>query len=505
MNSIVLPKIDQPFFTIDDSMKLRTHQVNAFDQINEAIAQGHNRPLLAACTSFGKTRIAAAILLCIQEMGLRGVFICDRIKLIDQTLIELDQAGINFGVVQGNHPLTNPDAPIQICSAQTLARRDDIYFDLAIIDECHTQYQSLIDLIQRNSHKIIIGLSATPYSKGLGKTYNALLVPVTPAELLEQGYLCPVKYYGGREVDTSKVKTKALPTGGREFDDASLAAAAEKDEGLVGALIGNWQRFGENSQTIAFCSSIKQSKWFVERCRLNGITSEHIDGYDPHDLRDQLYRDHDAGKFKILSCSRLLNTGYDAPQVRCLIDCYPAKSLIAYVQRAGRLMRICEGKPYAIYLDHAGNVNRHGYAEDIVPTHLDDGTKKFAEAAQVEKKEPKISTCPECNLKMSGVVCAGCGYEIPIREAIETDGSTLVEMKKLNKESSTVDKAAFFGELKYYVNQRGQKEGRAAHLFREKFGVWPNAHRNAPLIPPTLETLNYIKSRQIAYSKRRNS
>jgi hypothetical protein len=36
-----------------------------------------------------------------------------------------------------------------------------------------------------------------------------------------------------------------------------------------------------------------------------GIPAEHIDGYMDDEERQILYREHDEGKFKILSCARL--------------------------------------------------------------------------------------------------------------------------------------------------------------------------------------------------------
>ena len=174
---------------------------------------------------------------------------------------------------------------------------------------------------------------ATPFSKGLGKYYDDLIVPATAEDLLADGYLCPVDYYGGRSVALKGIKTKGLSTGGTDYDPKALAEAVEKDDELVGDIVQNWMKHANGRQTIAFSPSIKHSKFLVASFREQGITAEHIDGYMPDDIRQELYEAHDDGEFMILSCSRLLNTGYDAPSVSCLIDCYPTRSHIAYVQR----------------------------------------------------------------------------------------------------------------------------------------------------------------------------
>lgn len=457
-------------------MQLRPHQETAIEMIRDSMRKGHKRIMLAAPCSFGKTITAAAILKSALEKGKRGIFICDRVKLIQQTLEAFDHHGLPFGVIQGDHYMSNPMAPIQIASIQTLARRRNVPdFDFAIVDEAHTHYKYLTKVMDEYNNVPFIGLSATPFSKGLGKHYSDLIVPATPRELLEQEYLCPVDYYGGHKVALEGVKSKSLPTGGTDFDEKALAEATEKDTRLVGDIISNWRKYADGRQTVAFSPSIKHSKYMVEQFNAAGIRAEHIDGYMDADVREEIFDAHDAGEFMILSCSQLLNTGWDSPTTSCLIDCKPTRSYIAFVQRAGRIARTAPGKQNAIYLDHAGNVGRFGFAEDIVPEELDDGEGRFSERKQTkDKKEPKVKDCPQCYQQMVGIRCK-CGYEIPVREQIETDGSELVQLtKSANKVYSPERKSEWLGELKHYAETRGFKDGWVSHKYRAKFGVWPN-------------------------------
>mgnify|MGYP003112983702 CR=1 FL=1 len=463
-------------------MKLRPHQERAIEMLRECIGRGKTRPILAAPCSFGKTIVAAQILKNVYERGNRGIFICDRIKLVQQTLEGFDNHGIPCGVMQGHHERTDVTKPIQIASIQTLMRRRLPHFDVAIVDECHTAYKSMNQIMQRWNKIPFIGLSATPYSKGLGQVYDKIVVPITPRELLNQGYLAPVHYYGGKMANLDNVKMKALPTGGRDYDPDSLGQAIEHQKGLVGNIIGNWKKYAQDSQTIAFSPSIKNSKYLVAMFREHGISAEHIDGYTDEEERQWLYKAHDDGEFKILSCSRLLNTGYDAPSVKCLIDLFPTRSLIQYVQRAGRIMRLHKDKEHAIYLDHAGNVRRHGFPEDVVPWALDLDDKKFNEKDQVKKEESeeKIFECPECYAEMKGLKCQVCGYERPKMEQIQSTDELLEKIKdkkKLNRETSKPDKERWLGELLKYASDKGFAKGWASHKYKSKFGVWPNAIR----------------------------
>lgn len=489
-------------------MKLRPHQELAIQMCRESFARGNKRIMLAAPCSFGKTITAIYMMVNAASRGKRVLFVCDRIKLVEQTLAACDRYGIDVGVLQADHWRTDTRKQIQIASVHTLARKKHVFrdFDFMIIDEAHVLYQTLKDYMDRCSGVPVVGLSATPFSKGLGKYFQDLVVPITPQQLLAQGYLAPVRYYGGKTVDVSKARSKALATGGSDYHPDDLAQAYEGNDELTGDIVRNWLQHAEGRQTVAFSPSIKHSKFLVEQFREAGIEAEHIDGYMDSDVREILQEAHDAGEFKILSCSRLLNTGWDSPTTSCIIDCFPTRSSrIVWVQRVGRGMRTAEGKDDCVYLDHAGNTARMGFAEDIVPESLDTGEKRFDERNQTkEKKESKPKECPQCHQHFVGIKCV-CGYEIPMKERLETTDEMLVELKeakKANRELSKEQKAAFLGELQFYARTRGYSQGWAAHTYRSKLGVWPNkiAATNAKEVSE--ETMRYIKHRMIKNGRR---
>lgn len=559
-------------------MKLREYQQLGIQLIKQAMidSRREGKPrntLLAAPCAYGKTITAAYLLKAYQDAGKRGIFICDRVKLVNQSIAAFGKLGLNFGVIQSFHELYDAKKPIQIASAQSLENmREWPHADFVIVDECHSLRKSIRDKMAAWTGVPFLGLSATPYSKGLGNYFSKLVVPIEPRQLLEQGYLCPVDYYGGRKASLKGVKTKKLSTGGSDYLDSSLKEAIENDKKLAGDIVKNWIKRANGRMTIAFSPSVKHSKHLVDLFNDAGIPAVHIDYKMSYEERNDIYEGHRQGDFLILSCSRLLNTGYDEPKVSCLIDCYPTKSIIQYVQRQGRAARahtpldatykkylekrseivghqmldiyfvvkktsdikiverqllekdffgdkvyvvdscslrdsdkilifrdVEPNKENAIYLDHAGNVSRHGFAEDIVPEELDDETKEYNERKLTkDKKEPNIKQCPQCYQEMAGIRCNKCGYEVPIKEQIETDNQELeqllsVDAKAWHKKTTREDREKFYGMLKYYERQKGYKAGWAAHKFRERSGVWPNSYKSAPPQAPDKEFMGYIK------------
>ena len=496
----------------EEIFRLRPHQELAIEQLRGEMAKGRKRVILAAPCSFGKTKTAISIMLSSLAKGKRVVFIADRVKLVQQTLDAADEMGVDVGVMQADHWRTDYRKPLQIASSQTLTRRIEKYgtrmfdFDVAIVDECHTVYKAIGELMLKFGGVVWIGLTATPYSQGLGQFYQSMVVPITTEQLLEQGYLTPVKYYGGQQVDTKGIKARALSTGGYDFDPKAVGNAVDGNKKLTGSIIANWERYAAGRQTIAFASSIRASKWLVQQFNEAGIPAAHIDGYMDEEERQILF-DHHGKDFLILSCSQLLTVGYDSPPCSALIDVRPTRSLISFIQTAGRIMRTHPGKEDAIYLDHAGNINTHGFPELVVPTELDMGDKKYNERQLTrEKKEPTISDCPECFQKMQGIRCQACGYEIPVTQQIETDNKILQELKKKeNKQITKEEKGRFLGELQLYGRTRGYKDGWASIKYRERFGVWPNAITADSVQEISESTMGWLKHQQIKWAKRRTA
>jgi superfamily II DNA or RNA helicase len=489
-------------------MELREHQKLAIEKIDQYFGHGMKRIVLGAPCSFGKTVIASHYMKKAQDKRKSAIFVCDRIKLVDQTIKTFLKEGIDFGVLQANHPMEDFRNPIQVASVQTLRNKTNSImnnFDMIIIDECHIQYKGLLKWLETQKQANVIGLSATPFSKGLADYFQKLIVPIKPRELLEKKFLAPVRYFVGQSVDTNRVKSKAIRTGGSDFDPDALGALYEDNKTLTGHIVANWLEYGEDKQTIAFCASIKHSKYLVERFREVGVTAEHIDGYTDIETRRKLFEQHNQGVFKILSCSRLLNTGYDEPTVACLIDCFPTKSLINYVQRYGRVMRIADKKPYAIVLDHAQNVKRHGMAEDVIPAKLSKSSERFSENKQVKKSKKKPTPCPQCHRIFTGISCS-CGYTIPMTKRIEHTQEMLKEIEnELNmfKDVNRDQEIEWYCDLKTLEQVRGYKKGWAGNMYKSKFGVYPRGieYKFSPKINP--QVMNYVKSQQIRYAKSR--
>jgi DNA repair protein RadD len=490
--------------TLSALRHLRPRQERAIGALRQSLASGHKRPMLQAPTGFGKTLLAAHIVAGALGKGKRVAFCVPRLTLVDQTVREFEREGISaVGVVQGHHPRTDHDQPVQVCSAQTLARRKRPDVDLVIADEAHEHHKSIFRWMADCPAIPFIGLSATPWSRGLGKHYDDLIIAATTRELIDQGYLADFVAYAPSDPDLSAVSTRA-----GEFQQDELADAMDKAS-ITGDIIAEWLKRGENRPTIVFCVNRRHAQHVCERFVEAGVAAEYADCDTARDDREEMFARFRCGETKVLCNVGILTTGLDLPMVSCLVDAQPTKSRILFTQKIGRGLRTAEGKDKLIILDHGGNNLRLGRVTDIHQTHLDDGKKRDG-SAKKERSEPLPKRCPECKAVLSPRAreCSECGAQIVATSMVREAEGDLVELgarKSGAREAAHGGKAQFYAEMRWIASERGYSAGWAAHKFKEKFGVWPNAFNWVEPEQPSLATRNWVRSRAIAYAKRRSA
>jgi DNA repair protein RadD len=470
--------------------------------------------MLQMPTGSGKTLTAAHIVSGALDKGKRVAFVVPRKALIDQTVGEFEREGISaIGVMQAAHLRTDSRQPVQVCSAQTLARRERPDVDLVLVDEAHELHASVLRWIADRPGVPFIGLSATPWQRGLGKHYDDLLIPTTTLELIDAGFLSDFEAFAPSDPDLSGVRTVA-----GDFQNDDLATAMDTVE-ITADIVAEWLKRGRGRPTIAFCVNRRHAKNVCARFLEAGVAAEYIDGetpsgddsYDPDpagETRRDMFSRFRSGETKILVSIGVLTTGFDA-DVRCIVDAQPTKSRILHVQKIGRGLRTAEGKDKLIILDHAGNHLRLGRVTDIHQEHLDDGSKREG-SAKKEKREPLPKLCPECKavLAYKARECSACGAQvIAFTEVQEIEGE-LVEFgsrKSGARKTPEIDREQFYAELKWVQSRKGHQSGWCWHKFKDRFKGEQPPKWFETLQPrePSITTKNWLKSREIAFAKRR--
>lgn len=474
---------------------LRPHQAEAISLVRSSLGRGLRRVVLQGPTGFGKTLVAAKIIEGALAKGNSVIFCAPMISIIDQTVAAFEAEGIrDIGVMQASHPRTNPLARVQVASVQTLRNRAIPQAALVIVDECHIRDKTVERLIAERPDAFFIGLTATPWAKGMGLVWQDLVIPCTIASLIEGGFLSQFRVFAPDVPDLSRVKVER-----GDYAEAQLAEIMG-EAALVGNVVATWLEKGENRPTLAFGVDRAHAKFLHESFERAGVASAYVDGKTDSVERSGIGRRFRSGEIRIICSVRTMTTGVDLP-VSCICDCAPTKSASLHVQKIGRGLRVNPGTEDLLVLDHAGNSLRLGLVTDIHRTTLDKTkpTEKTKPEAPAEKL-PK--PCSKCGVLHTGALCPACGHERKPVSSVESAEGELVEITgRKPREITMAVKLQRLSGLLWIARERGYKPGWAAQQFRQWHGVWPaNGLRPEPK-PPSFEVSGWVKAQQIRWSK----
>ena len=226
--------------------------------------------MLQMPTGAGKTLLAAHVIRRTLDKRNRVAFVVPALSLIDQTVAAFEAEGIScVGVMQGIHERTDRDQPVQVCSIQTIARRKRPDVDLVIVDEAHQLHREIFGWMKDCPRIPFIGLSATPWARGLGKYYDNLIIASTTSELIKGGYLADFSVFAPSEPDLACVRTVA-----GDFHEGELAAAMDK-AAITGDIVETWLRRGEGRSTFCFCVNRRHAQHVAERFLEAGVAAEY--------------------------------------------------------------------------------------------------------------------------------------------------------------------------------------------------------------------------------------
>lgn len=486
----------------------RPFQVTAHEKLRQGVRDGHRCQMLMAPTGAGKSYLGLRVAHEALAKGKRAVFVCDRTTLINQTSATADSYGLSaHGVIQSQHWRFSPSMPFQIASAQTLARRQWPDADVIIIDEAHTQLSVWTEYMQR-CRAAIIGLSATPFSKGLGRLFSNLVNATTMAELTETGVLVPMRVF-----TCTRANMDGAETAGGEWTDA---AASERGMEIIGDVVSEWIRFGQGRKTICFGATIAHCEEICRQFNEAGVLAAVFTSKTSAGEREALLREYrkDDSALRVLVSVEALAKGFDVPTVGCVIDCRPLrKSLSTAIQMWGRGLRSSPetGKKDCLLLDHSGNIIR--FAEDferIFHEGLDalDAGEKLDKVIRRDDEEKERASCPACGYSPFYKRCMACGHERKSMALVEHEAGEMREVM-IGKKKLADDRRHLWEQVVTYARGHSapeKQEWRAKYLFKDMVGSFPPKDwrfDDTPNAVVTRNVRNQILAKNIAFAKSR--
>jgi superfamily II DNA or RNA helicase len=366
-------------------VRLRPYQLDLVGDVRAAYASGAQAVVMQLATGGGKTATAAAIIGSAVARGRRVVFAAHLSELVEDTHARVAAYGVHAGVVQADRP-TDPTAPVQVCSLQTLhARGERPPADLVVLDECHRAMgptvRAILEAYAKAWH---LGLTATPQradGQPLGDVYERLVCGPSVRELTRDGYLVPCDVI-------------APP----EYQDAGLALDP----------VDAYQRFTPGQRVIVFASNVAHAEELTARFRERGAPSELVVGDTPADVRQAVRQKMTQDDLRVLVGVGVFIEGFDLPAVEAVILARAFGVTGSFLQAIGRGLRPSPstGKTKCTVLDLRGAVNLHGLPDEDRVWALDGSSVRRTETMAALRR------CAECwAIFRPATRCPRCGNE----------------------------------------------------------------------------------------------
>ena len=454
---------------------LRPYQQKAKSDTYNSINQGNRCVMLQLATGGGKTFISSSIAGDVLSKDKKVLFIVDGITLSDQTYSAFTQdLGVPVGVIQGNnYELFDAAAPVQVATIQTLRARQKSEgfwewldeFGVVFIDEAHVLH-TFAKEIMKTVKCPVIGLSATPWAKGLGDHFDDLIIGCPMSQLINDEYLCDYEAYS-----TGQPNLKGVSLSNGDYNQKEVEH--RYDGKLVNKIVETTLKHAKGKQIMLAASTVDQSKQFAKLFCEAGIKAEHIDGYGSSP-KEILEKERTMRRFLSKETQMLTNVnravkGFDYPEIELLVVCRPTKSLMFWTQLFGRCLRTHPSKDKAIVLDFAGNLEALGRPEDILITKLSKGERIDQANKAVRKDKPCPGQNGGCGFIFKGALCPQCGHDRTPKEGeIEYVDAELVKIdKKALKLQSLKDE--FKSGLLYHAEKYNKPDYYANWIYRKKF------------------------------------
>ena len=426
-------------------MQLRQYQQQAVDAVYKYLRRYDDNPCVVIPTAGGKTPILATIVKdAIQQWDGRVMILSHVKELLEQAVDKIHTVypECDIGIYSTGLKRWDTDNKCIVAGIQSAYRNTDGFgkFDLIIVDEAHLipekgdgMYRNFLRRMKDNNPELrVIGLTATPYRMTSGpicapdNVLNNICFEVGVKELLQQGFLCPLRSKASRqEIDASGLHIR-----GGEFIESEVDKLMNTGDLVAQACSEIISYARERKAVIIFCCSIDHAQNVLAHIRKHDSTAEAVFGDTLPSFRAEILERFKAGKIKFLINVGVLTTGFDAPNIDCVVLLRPTASPGLYYQMVGRGFRLHPDKKDCLVLDFGGNIERHGPVDSIQVE------------PKTDREEPLGKTCPQCRevVPTAAMLCHVCGHSF-IKEKAET------EEREIDHDAAPAKVAILSGEI----------------------------------------------------------
>ena len=410
-------------------MKLRDYQQKTIDLLYGWWDKNKGNPCVVLPTGAGKSVVLAAFIKkAIEDFNTKMIVLTHQKELIEQDYQKTISMipDIDCGVYCAGMNKKELNHKVTFASIQSIIRRKEELdsVDLILIDECHLinnksegMYRTFISyMTEKNKYLKCIGMTATPYRLGQGMITDGdlfnppLIEPITIKELQDMGYLSKLS----SKLMKHKIDTTGIHIVGGDYNRKELEERV-LIEGYNEEIVDEICRWCKDRKNwLIFCTGVNHARKIADLLNERHILTVCITGNTPKKEREQYLEDFKKGFIQAVTNVNVLTTGFDNPNIDLIVMLRPTCSPGLYMQMVGRGLRIAEGKENCLILDFAGNIERNGPINNVMPP------SKRGQGRGI----PPMKTCPECLelVPIQTEICPSCGFEWNRKEECNETG-----------------------------------------------------------------------------------
>lgn len=421
-------------------LKLRDYQQQSVNAVYDFLRNRDGNPCVVIPTAGGKTPVMSTICTDAVNLWEGRVLVLAHVKeLLEQTAGTLSRIApdLDIGIYSAGLNRRDTEHSILVAGIQSVYKRacELGAFDLILIDEAHMlppdgegMYRTFLQDAQMVNPKIrLIGLTATPFRMSTGmicgpeNLLTDICFEVGVKELIVNGYLCPLKSKAGRQ----KPDTSGLHLRGGEFITSEVEDLMDQESLVSSACTEIIEKTKDRNSVLIFAAGITHARHIQtllqQRTRqevglVTGDTpalerAELLARFKGEIVKADLFGNNKP-PLKFLVNVNVLTTGFDAPNVDCVVLLRPTNSPGLYYQMVGRGFRLHPSKETCLVLDFGGNILRHGPVDALQVKDRPSGN------GDAPAKE-----CPECHsvIHAAYTICPDCDYEFPQQQKQQHD------------------------------------------------------------------------------------
>lgn len=353
---------------------LRPYQKEAVEAgVNYFNSKSKKNAILILPTGAGKSVVIANIL---APLTGKTIILQPSKEILEQNFAKYISQGYKASVYSASAGQKKVDT-ITFCTIGSIINKKHLFQGLEhiIIDECHLvnakggMYDELIKAFPAAK---VLGLTATPYrlsTDSLGaqlkfltrtrpKIFDDILYYVQNSELFDNGFLSKLEYFSFNVVDRSMLQVNSS---GTDFTEQSLKRYYKVIDMPSIIVKYSLRLLDKRKNLLIFCSLIEEAEIVTKR--IPGAVI--LTGTTKADERERILSQFKSGKIRCVVNVGVLTTGFDYPELECVLMARSTMSLALYYQIVGRAMRIAPTKQNAWIVDLGGNINFFGKIETM--------------------------------------------------------------------------------------------------------------------------------------------